>query len=156
MSEYVKPVLSESYSGNQAIYNSGVDEEASWWVTYIRVDGRSWRIDITPIGAVCFLTACDQSKDAGRYVDSRCNTRAGVMALGQLLGALLLMLRQSGPSSSPEIWFDPESPAFGMAFRHVAKNPLVLEAFEREGYRLIVLGGEVARNENQSVTDPSG
>ena len=72
------------------------------------------------------------------------------------VGALLLMLRQSGTSSSPEIWLDPESPAFGMAFRHVAKNPLVLEAFEREGYRLIALGGEVARNENQSVTDSSG
>jgi hypothetical protein len=44
------------------------------------------------------------------YVGSRHNTRAGVMALGQLLGMLLTILRRTGPASLPEISFDPGSP----------------------------------------------
>lgn len=42
---------------------------------------------------VSFLPLCDVSKKADHYVDSRHNTRAAFVGLGQLLGVLLAILR---------------------------------------------------------------
>lgn len=143
-------------------------KEASRWVTYARVDRRSWCITIAYTGGVSFLTAYDQSKTPARHVDTRYNTRSGVIALGRLLGVLLTILRGAGPNRPPEVSFDPESSALGMPFRHIAKNPLVLNALKHEGYGLISLSGKVydsrnilgharmANNKIQSVTVPSG
>jgi hypothetical protein len=104
-----------------------------------------WRISIAADGRVSFLAPCEESKKAELYVDSRYNTRAGVIALGRLLGVLLEVLRRPGPASLPEVSFDPESAGLGMVFRHMAKNPHVLEAFQREGLYLIGVSGEAIR-----------
>lgn len=151
-SEHVKPVLTNPYGTNQAMDNEGVHKEASRWVTYARVDGRSWCITIASSGEVSFLTACDQSKTPGPYVDSRYNTRAGVMVIRELLGILLAIIRRPGLIRLPEVSFDPESPALGMAFRHIAKNPLVLNAFECEGYRLTSHRGDVVLFQRRSFS----
>jgi hypothetical protein len=67
------------------------------------------------------------------------------MALGRLLAVLLAILRQPELVSLPELSFNPESPAFGMVFRHMAKNPHVLEAFQREDLYLIDPSGATIR-----------
>ena len=92
-----------------------------------------------------FLAPCEELKRTELYVDSRYNTRAGVMALGRLLGVLLAVLRRPGPASLSEVSFDPESPGLGMVFRHMAKNPHVLQAFQREGLYLVGLSDEAIR-----------
>jgi hypothetical protein len=141
----VQPVLPSAYGTNRDMDNRRAREDAGCWVTYLRVDERSWRVSIEPDGRVSFLTPCEESKKTGYYVDSRYNTQAGVMALGQLLGALLMILRDPGPARLPEVSFDPESPALGMAFRRITQNPYVLEAFQREGLRLVGRSVEAIR-----------
>ncbi len=151
-SEYAKPVVPNPYGTNQAMDNERVHKAASQWVTYARVYGRSWRIAISLSGEVSFLTACDQSKTPGHYVNSRYNTRAGVIALGRLLGSLIMVLRHSGGGNLSEVSFDPESPSLGMAFRHIAKNPLVLDAFELEGYLLTSPSDDAIRFQRQPLS----
>ena len=144
-SEHVKPVLLTPFGTNDAMDDLGAQKEVGRWVTYSRLDGVAWCIAIASDGQVAFLAPCDESKKADHYVDSRYNTRAGVMALGRLLGVLLAILHRSGPASLPEASFDPESPAFGMVFRHMTQNPWILEAFRREGLYLVGLSGEAIR-----------
>ena len=144
-SEHVQPVLPSAYGTNRAMDNQQARKDAGRWVTYIHVDGNPWRISIETDGRVSFLAHCDASKKSGHYVDSRYNTRAGVMALGRLLGVLLLILRAPGPARLPEVSFDPESPALGMAFRRMTQNPYVLKAFQREGFRLVGRSVEAIR-----------
>ena len=155
-SEYVKPVLPSPFGTSEVMDDRGAHEEAGRWVTYTRLDGMAWCIAITSDGQVSFLAPSDESKKAGHYVDSRYNTRAGVMALGRLLGVLLAVLRRPGPASLPEVSFDPESPGLGMVFRHMAKNPHVLEAFQREGLYLIGLSDEAIRFRRYSRQDDNG
>jgi hypothetical protein len=140
-SQYVKPVLPSAFDTEDWTAH----EEARGWATYVRIDETPWCISIELDGRVSFLTSLDESKKADHFVDSRYNTRAGVVALGRLLGGLLETLRQVGSKSVHEVSFDPESPAFGMVFRHMAKNTEVLEAFEREGLYLCDFSEEVIR-----------
>jgi len=144
-SEHIKPVLLNPFGANEAMDDLGAQEEVRRWVTYTRLDGTAWCIAIVSDGRVSFRVPCDESEEASHYVDSRYSTRAGVMALGRLLGVLLAILRRRGPTSLPEVSFDPESPAFGMAFRHMTRNPWILEAFRREGLYLVGLSGEAIR-----------
>ena len=144
-SEYVKPFLAKANATNQAMYGRGPHDGAGWWMTYTRQHGMTWCICIESDGRVSFLAPCDESKKADPCVDSRYNTRAGVMALGRLPGILLGILRRPGPASLPEVSFDPGSPAFGRVFRHMTQNPRILRAFQREGLYLVALSGEAIR-----------
>jgi hypothetical protein len=125
--------------------NQRAHEKAKRWDTYVRVETMRWRISIAPDGRVSFLAPCEELNRTELYVNSRYNSRAGVMALGRLLGVLLAILRRQGPASLPEVSFDPESPGLGMVSRHMAKNPYVLRAFQDEGLYLIGLSDESIR-----------
>lgn len=155
-SEHVRPVPPSAYGTNQAMDNQRAHKEARRWVTYVRVETMPWRISIAAHGRVSFLAPCEELKRTDLYVDSRYNTRAGVMALGRLLRVLLAVLRRPGPASLSEVSFDPESPGLGMVFRHMAKNPHVLEAFQREGLYLVGLSDEAIRFRRYSRQDDNG
>lgn len=78
---------------------------------------------------VSFLPLCDVSKKADHYVDSRHNTQAESVGLGQLLGVLLAILRSPGAARLAEVSLGPDSPALGMVLMHLVKTPHVLEAW---------------------------